>query len=576
MQEKLNALLLRMQTALRRNPVEVALSVIFCVLGCWRHEIRYADDESLKWVLCYYPVFFLASYSLNGLTAGRRTPLRWLYYLSAAFFIPFFWLETDSLAVYFVSLAVIQSAYWVSTRQKDNFLFIQSVLRYLQSLLFAVVLATVAWLLSLSVFFSIRYIFEIFEYSEERFIAYSASVAYFLMLSLLFLTFNDREETGMRITRLFSILLNYVLSPALLAYAVILYIYFIKITLLWSLPKGGVAYIVIAFVSVTFLLKGCQPFLQRRYYDWYYRYASWYVLPALGMFWAGAFYRIGQYGYTQDRVYLAVLGAFLSVCTLLFFSKRWGRYWYMAWIGIALLSVFTYIPGISASRLGLRSQEKRFDETAVSLGLFTSGGPLSYTRTLPADTTGIKEKYRRLYEAFLYVAREESESVVKNKYGLASSSVLLDSVIPAAYRAYAEFGEYSWYDEEPSFTLERRSAAVNVAGFRALYPVHSYQYANCLEQKVERNRLILSSHSGSDPVDSVYFRMSVDSLWNGILLQAGVEASQALSRDSLEKLGERILYYDTGSGRLVLERLVFSDTEVPEIKEMEVEYFLEK
>ncbi len=576
MQEKLNALLLRMRTALYRNPVEVTLSVIFCVLGCWRHEIRYADDESLKWVLCYYPVFFLASYALNGLTAGRRTWFRWLYYLSAVFFIPFFWLETHSLSVYFVSLAVIQLAYWISTRQKDNFLFIQSVLRYLQSLLFAVVLATVAWLLSLSVFFSIRYIFEIFEDSESRFIAYSASVAYFLMLSLLFLTFNDRQKTEMRVTRLFSILLNYVLSPALLAYVAILYIYFIKITLLWSLPKGGVAYIVIAFVSVTFLLKGCQPFLQRRYYDWYYRYASWYVLPALGMFWAGAFYRIGQYGYTQDRVYLVVLGVFLSVCTLLFFSKKWGSYQYMAWIGIVLLSVFTYIPGISAFRLGLRSQEKRFDETAASLGLFTSGGQLSYTRTLPADTTGIKEKYRRLYEAFRYVSREESEAVVKNKYGLASSSVLLDSVIPAAYRAYAEFGEYSWYAETPSFTIRRRSAEVDVAGFRTLYPVHSYQYANCLEQKVERNRLILSSHSGSGSVDSVYFRMSVDSLWNDILSQAGVEDSRALSRDSLEKLGERILYYDTASGRLVVEQLVFSDTEVPEIDEIEVEYFLER
>lgn len=576
MKEKLNALLLRMRTALYRNPVEVALSVIFCVLGCWRHEIRYADDESLKWVLCYYPVFFLASYVLNGLTTGRRTSLRWLYYLSVAFFIPFFWLETHSLSVYFVSLAVIQLVYWVSTRQKDNFLFIQSVLRYLQSLLFAVVLATVAWLLSLSVFFSIQYIFDIFHYSEDRFFTYSASVAYFLMLSLLFLTFNDREETGMRITRLFSILLNYVLSPALLTYAAILYIYFIKITLLWSLPKGGVAYIVIAFVSVTFLLKGCQPFLQRRYYDWYYRYASWYVLPALGMFWAGAFYRIGQYGYTQDRVYLVVAGAFLSVCTLLFFSKKWGRYWYMAWIGIVLLSVFTYIPGISASRLGLRSQEKRFYEAAASLGLFTSGGKLSFTRQLPADTTGVKENYHQLYEAFRYVAREEPERVVNDKYGLASSSVLLDSVIPAAYRAYAEFGEHSWYDEEPSFTIRRQSAAVDVAGFRALYPVHPYQYGNSLEQKDNRNKLILSSHADSGSADSVYFRMSLDSLWNGILVQAGVESSRELSRDSLEKLGERILYYDTGSARLVLEQLVFSDTEAPEIKEIEVEYFLEK
>ena len=106
--------------------------------------------------------------------------------------------------------------------------------------------------------------------------------------------FNERRERSWLPfkSKLFDVLLNYVLSPALLIYAVILYLYFIKIAVLWSLPKGAVASIVVSFTAAAFILKGCQVFLTRRYYDWFYDHASLAVFPALVMFWIGTLYRI--------------------------------------------------------------------------------------------------------------------------------------------------------------------------------------------------------------------------------------------------------------------------------------------
>ena len=50
--------------------------------------------------------------------------------------------------------------------------------------------------------------------------AYSSSIAFAGILPLLFLLFNrEKEEEG--VNKLFDVLLNYVLSPALLIYAVI-------------------------------------------------------------------------------------------------------------------------------------------------------------------------------------------------------------------------------------------------------------------------------------------------------------------------------------------------------------------
>ena len=149
--------------------------------------------------------------------------------------------------------------------------------------------------------------------------AYSSSIAFAGILPLLFLLFNREKEEEEGVNKLFDVLLNYVLSSALLIYAVILYLYFVKVAVLWSLPKGAVAYIVVSFISATFILKSCQPFLERRYYDWFYRYSGWAVLPALVMYWVGTFYRINQYGYTEARVYLVVVGAILTGTVLLFF-----------------------------------------------------------------------------------------------------------------------------------------------------------------------------------------------------------------------------------------------------------------
>ena len=178
--------------------------------------------------------------------------------------------------------------------------------------------------------------------------AYSSSIAFAGILPLLFLLFNREKEEEEGVNKLFDVLLNYVLSPALLIYAVILYLYFVKVAVLWSLPKGAVAYIVVSFISATFILKSCQPFLERRYYDWFYRYSGWAVLPALVMYWVGTFYRINQYGYTEARVYLVVVGAILTGTVLLFFFRRTAHYLYAVVLAVVLLSFVTYIIGFIA------------------------------------------------------------------------------------------------------------------------------------------------------------------------------------------------------------------------------------
>lgn len=389
MKAKIKDLFVRLQTAIRRNPVEVVLSLFFCVLGC------VSFDSEIVWLRGLWPCFpflFLTTYTLHQYILKKN--MRLIYYLSAFFFIPFIWITFEIWSArYLVTLVVIQLVYLASCWKKSNDLFVQFGIRYVSSVLFAWTLSSIAWVLSISIYMSVQYIFEIWGTEENRFLTYAAAIAYLGLFPLLFLMFSeDMEEKkwGWGNNRLFDVLLNYVLSPALLIYAVILYLYFIKIVVLWSLPKGAVAYIVVSFTSATFILKGCQVFLSRRYYDWFYRHASLAVLPALVMYWIGTCYRIHEYGFTEPRVYLVVVGLILTAVMGLFFFKRSGHYLYAANVAIVLLSVVTYIPCLTAKDIEIASQSARGNYPPKEESGITKSGYVDVENNLPVDISGFR------------------------------------------------------------------------------------------------------------------------------------------------------------------------------------------
>lgn len=358
MKKRLEVMWEQARMAVRSNPVEVLMAILVCWLNCYRYEKgeMYAYDMLLH----YFPVLFLFTYTLNS--RFKEGKFRVIYYLSGIVCLLFlgFTEKWEFSATYIVSLVVIQLVYLVSGWKRDNHTFMGEGLRYLRALLSSGLLAGIVWLLSLSIYFCITYIFEIWKMTDNNIFIYIPCLSFMGVMPLLFLMFNGKkDEVDFMGSRLFGVLLNYVLSPALLIYAVILYLYFIKIAVLWSLPKGAVAYIVVSFASAIFLLKGCQVFLAHRYYDWFYNRASLVVLPTLVLYWIGALYRIHEYGFTELRVYLVVVGLILTGVAFLFLSNRWGHYLFAALWAIGLLVVVTYIPGITAHDIERISQAGR-------------------------------------------------------------------------------------------------------------------------------------------------------------------------------------------------------------------------
>ena len=424
MKESIKRTLYKGYEAVRSNPVELLIALICYVINILLFEKAIKQGESLYY---YFPMLMIIAYTLNRF--ADKTYIRWIYYGCVLLIIPLLWLQKpESEELFFcVTIGVLTGIYQVTGWQKENVSFMESLLQLLRSLLYAFVLSAISYVLLISLYFSIQYIFEIWKSGDSWFYHYSGYAVSMVVFPSLFIYFHYDKSDKIITNKLIDILLNYVLSPVLLIYTVILYLYFIKIAVMWSLPKGGVAAIVLAFSIALFFLKGCVLLVNKCSYKWLYNKASWVVFPAYIMFWIATLYRINQYGFTEERVYLLVSGLVISLTAILFLTNRTGRYLYVTLLAILLFGVVTYIPGIRALDIERISQSKR---TPVA-----KSAPTTYLDIHLLEAVSL-EGYRSLNNVYdyktsdgMYFNNEERSLDLYSDKGVMLYSFNLDSLL---------------------------------------------------------------------------------------------------------------------------------------------------
>ena len=271
---------------------------------------------------------------------------------------------------------------------------------------------------------SFFYIFGINE--PKHFYAHIAQFIWFVLAPQVCCTLIRQNEDEVKEPfKVLRIILNFILSPAVIIYTVILYTYFVKIVFEWDLPKGGVAWMVMEFITVTLIGRVAQSILSQRYYDWFYRHFTLIAIPPLVMYWIGSIYRIRIYSFTESRFYLMVAGVLMTLFVLMLYRQRTRRYQLMALIFGAAIILFTYIPGISAKSIGLHCQKQRLAELIGELKLTDAKtGKLNDN----LDLWGIRhdsvmcERYKDVSSVIKYVRDEVGDKEFEAKYGKWSHS----------------------------------------------------------------------------------------------------------------------------------------------------------
>ena len=154
----------------------------------------------------------------------------------------------------------------------------------------------------------------------------------------------------------------YVLLPLIVLYLFILFAYQIKIVLAWSLPKGWVSTMVLAFgVFGIFAFLLLYPVKQLNI--WITRFTRayyWLLLPLVILLLVAIYVRIDTYGVTELRYMVAILGIWLLGIALYFiFSKKDNiKVIPLSLLGVLMISL---ISPFNAFNVSIHNQEKRLN-----------------------------------------------------------------------------------------------------------------------------------------------------------------------------------------------------------------------
>ena len=468
MNTKVKTILQQLLQSPRRFPVELALGVVFFIIAVWDSETHVWNEKTAEYVSAVNGDILWFFVPLMALTFWLHRVNRWAYYASFFLFLPLMMLDlkpflwTYGFAFTYVLAAILLI---IGNRRLDNRSFAAHALHVVTQMFFGMLISCILYMAVLAIMASFFYIFGIDE--PKHFYEHIAQFIFFVLAPQVCCTLvrqnEDEVEEPFKILRL---ILNFILSPAVIIYTVILYTYFIKIAFEWDLPKGGVAWMVMGFITVALIGRVAQSILSQRYYDWFYKHFTLIAIPPLIMYWIGSIYRIRLYSFTESRFYLMVAGVLMTLFVLMLFRTRTRRYQLMALIFGAAIILFTYIPGISAKSIGLSCQKQRLTELISELKLTDAKtGKLNDD----LDTWSIKqdsllcERYKDVSSVIKYVRDEIGEKEFEAKYGKWSHSEYSFTYAKAKDRDYSDYDSYS------------RRKPVELGEYTIMLPSKAYQ-----------------------------------------------------------------------------------------------------
>ncbi len=437
-------------------PVEACMGLVFFLISAWHTghaewndaagEMTSGVNADILWL--FVPLLLL-TFWLHKVNRWAYLASGWLFLpLMALHLRPFLW--TYGFAFTYVLAAIL---ILVDVRRMDNRSFAAHALHVATQLFFGLVISGLLTGAVIAIVGSFLYIFgidtsaNIYEYILEFIWFFIAPQVCLSLISQ-----DDETEEPVKVMRL---ILNFILSPAVIIYTVILYVYFIKIALVWDLPKGGVAWMVMAFVTVALVGRLMQYVLKEHYYDWFYRHFTWMAIPPLIMYWIGSLYRVQLYSFTESRFYLMVAGVLMTVFVLMLLWRRTRRFQLMALVFGAAIVVFTYIPGISAKSIGFKCQKARLHQYISELKLLdTKTG--KFVQKLNLDEiykdSLLCSRYQEVCSIIEYVRNDMGRDAFTEQYG-----------------------RWSWYDS--NFNVRHRVDGVTETTYSFQHPLHLGEYS---------------------------------------------------------------------------------------------------
>jgi len=199
----------------------------------------------------------------------------------------------------------------------------------------------------------------------------------FIFGALMFLSKLPRKEESYRdypYSKALKILLLYIVIPLITIYTGILYVYFVKILVTQEWPRGLVSNLVIWYsvlsAAVIFFIT---PILEenkvaRLFRIWFPRI----FLPILAMMFMSIGKRIAQYGVTENRYFVVLLGIWVLLIMIYFIVKRKLSNIFIP-VSLSIFALVSILGPLSAFSVSSFSQNQRFTALLEKNDMLQSG-----------------------------------------------------------------------------------------------------------------------------------------------------------------------------------------------------------
>lgn len=406
--------------SLREYPLETALCVTYFLIWVFRVSIGNALkgaelNVNVEQFFVWFVPQFVLCYALHQFK-DRNRMLTILYYLSWFVWIPLLlWGSAPHDWSVAISYLLACIALIIGTERMDNVSFGKNAISVAVRVAEGLVVGMVIWALIYALVASVDFLF--FNQSlRGGWYSYPSIFNWLVFTPLLCCSLLNESADIEKGENLLCILIDRVLSIALIIYAVILYCYIIRILLRWELPEGGVAYMVLGFLCVALVCYLLRLQVENRHYEWFFKAFPAIAVPPLALLWIGTFRRIGEYGLTDSRFYLLVLSALVTVFVVMLVKERTRRFQLMTLVLAVSAIVFTFIPGIRARDFGVRSQKARLESLLPEVlenGVFPK---VADYNELVKDSLRCKN-IEECYGAWSYLYEQMDSTSFANAYG---------------------------------------------------------------------------------------------------------------------------------------------------------------
>ena len=179
---------------------------------------------------------------------------------------------------------------------------------------------------------------------------------------------------------------QYILSPLVTVYLLIITAYLVRILVTRVWPSGWIGYLVSSVAAAGILsLLLLYPIEEREENRWVRSYARWFyfgLIPANAMLLLAIWKRIQQYAVTEPRYFLVILSLWLAGISLFYAFSR-SRNIKVIPATLAILAVVTFAGPWSAYAVSRRSQTARLENLLERNGMLVEGG----VRTTPSEVS---------------------------------------------------------------------------------------------------------------------------------------------------------------------------------------------